>query len=151
MGTDHIDQFMEDSSYYFTLYDDTQLLQRVAALRGDRDIAAVLAAFMRRLRAIAAVTLAYWRHGQSGNRTDIAWAVGLGENERDLDSFLAEFGFTDTDLHQKSLQELVHRDHVTGTLARAIETSRENYTAFLQCLESTTHPLPLKGEGSGEG
>lgn len=133
---DRMENFLEDHSYYFTLQEDALLLRRAAETRGDAHVVAMLDAFLLRLRAIGDVTLAYWRHGQSGNRTDIAWAMGLEEEEDDLDSFLAEFGFTDHDLHQKPLSELVHMDRGVGELAGHIETSRENYLAFLQCFTS---------------
>lgn len=129
-----MENFLEDRSYYFTLHEDARLLRRVAEARGDVHVVRMLEAFLLRLRAIADVVLAYWRHGQSGNRTDIAWAMGFGEDEHELDSFLAELGFTDRDLRQKSLLELVHKDRETGSLVGHIEISRENYHAFLQSL-----------------
>lgn len=132
------ENFLEDRSYYFTLHEDVRLLRRVAEMRGDADVITMLETFSDRLQAIAAVTLAYWRHGQSGHRTDIAWAMGFLEEERDLDSFLAEFGFTDGDLHQKPLSDLVHMDRVIGAIVSHIETSRENYTVFLQCLSTSS-------------
>lgn len=140
MPADRMESFLEDKSYYRTLEEDAQLLRHVAERRNDTQVVATLDAFLMRLRAIAAVALAYWRHGQSAHRSDIAWAMGLGEDERALDAFLAEFGFTDADLHQKSLAELVHRDPMTSTLAQSIETSRENYTVFLQCLSASISP-----------
>lgn len=133
---DRMESFLEDRSYYFTLQEDARLLRQSAERKGDMEVEARLEAFLLRLRAIASVTLAYWRHGQSGKRADIAWAMGFGEEEEELDSFLVEFGFTDDDLHQKSLSELVHMDRVTGDLARHIETSRENYRTFLRGLIS---------------
>ena len=134
MPADRIENFLEDRSYYFTLRDDAGLLRRVAEMRGDTHIVSMLDTFLLRLRAIADVTLAYWRHGQSGSRTDIAWAMGFLEEERDLDSFLAELGFTDRDLREKPLSQLAHMNPVTGILAEQIEASRENYTVFLQSL-----------------
>ena len=134
MATDRMEDFLEDRSYYFTLQEDARLLRLVAERRGDTEVAARLESFLVHLHAVASVTLAYWRHGQSGCRSDIAWAMGFGEEEGELNSFLAKLGLTDDDLHQKSLSELVHIDPVTGALTRHIETSRENYTKFLQCL-----------------
>ena len=134
---DRMESFLEDRSYYFTLRDDAELLRRVAGIRGDAEVAERLSMFLLRLRAIAALTLAYWRHGQSGNRTDIAWEMGFAEDDDPLgtlDAFLAEFGLTDHDLHHKSLLELAHKDPETGALAGCIESSRENYLVFLRSL-----------------
>ena len=132
-----MENFLEDRSYYFTLHEDARLLRRSAEIKGDVQIVTMLDTFLQRLRAIGDVTLAYWRHGQSGDRTDIAWAMGF-EDDHDplgtLDIVLAELGFTDHDLHHKSLSELVHMNRVTGVLASHIETSRENYAVFFQSL-----------------
>ena len=135
MTGDHMENFLDDRSYYFTLHEDARLLKRSAEIKCDAQIVTILDIFLQRVRAIGDVTLAYWRYGQSGNRTDIAWAMGFEENDDPLDTldtFLAEFGFTDHNLHHKSLSELVHMDPVIGTLAKHIETSRENYVKFLE-------------------
>lgn len=136
MVADHMDNFLEDRSYYFTLHEDARLLKRVAEIRGNTQVVTLLDTFLLRLRAIGDLTLAYWRYGHSGDRTDIAWAMGFEESSEpidDLDSFLAEFGLTDRDLHHKSLSDLVHMDPVIGTIAQYIETARENYLMFLKC------------------
>src|SRR3989338_11142236 len=106
---DRMEEFLEDRSYYFTLHEDTRFLRRSAAIKGDVQIVTMLDTFLQRLRAIGDVTLAYWRHGQSGDRTDIAWAMGFEDEDdplKTLDAFLTEFGLTDRDLHRKSLSEL---------------------------------------------
>lgn len=141
MATDRMDNFLEDRSYYFTINEDARLLRRSAEIKEDTTIITLLDTFLLRLHTIGDLTLAYWRYGYTGDRTDIAWAMGFEEDNHPiemLDAFLADIGLTDHNLHHKSLSELVHSDRIIGTIAQHIETSRENYLKFLESLETHT-------------
>ncbi len=130
---DLFENFIEDRSYYFEIREDAELFRRAAEVTRNEHIFTLMDAFMKQVYLLGALVLAYCRYGQTGYREDIAWAMGFDAVD-DLDDLLSELGFTDADLHEKSMVELVHKDRIIGTFVEHIEQSRGNYNTFLSRL-----------------
>ncbi len=139
------EHYAEDRLYHSEIIDDARLFQLAANVTGDKVVKAIIDNFLERLSILSLLVLNYYKHRSSGNMADVAWGMGFpiddpdpDESDRqltvDLQEFLQDLGFTDDDLRNKSMAELVHMDQVTGSIIDSIERAHGNYRTFLSLL-----------------